>query len=215
MKDPAVNVSPFIVWQDGPPLVLASASPRRADLLGVAGIPFEIQVAADAEAGIAERIGRDDPERYAIALALAKAEAVAVAHPGRLVLGADTVVVLDGTVLEKPVSPDDAARMLGLLQGRTHTVITALALLGGAGGPQTCAESTVVEFLPLSAETIRRYVATGEPRDKAGAYGIQGYGAMMVRRIEGCYFNVMGLPLARLGAVLRAVAGAPVVREDQ
>ena len=207
-------VSPFIAWQDGPPLVLASASPRRAELLRIAGIPCEVRVAGGAEAGIAERVGSEDPERYAIALALAKAEAVAVAHPGRLVLGADTIVVLDGNVLEKPISPDDAARMLGLLQGRRHTVITALALLGGAGGPQTCAESTAVEFLPLQPETIRRYVATGEPMDKAGAYGIQGYGAMMVRRIEGCYFNVMGLPLARLGDALRAAAGTTAVQED-
>jgi len=213
MKDTDVIESPFVPRSDGPPLILASASPRRAELLRVAGLPFEVHVADGVEAGVAGRIrstgrmGRDDPARYAIALALAKAETVAADHADRLVLGADTIVVLDGDVLEKPASSDEAERMLGRLQGRRHTVITALALLGGPGGAATCAESTEVEFLPLDAGAIRRYVATGEPMDKAGAYGIQGYGAMMVRRITGCYFNVMGLPLARLGALLREAAG--------
>ncbi len=206
--------SPFVPTAGGPPLILASASPRRAELLRVAGIPFEVHVADGAEAGVAEQVGRDDPDRYAVALATAKAETVAAGHPGRLVLGADTIVVLDGDVLEKPVSTDEAVRMLGRLQGRRHTVVTALALLGGAGGPATCAERTEVEFLPLDEGAIRRYVETGEPVDKAGAYGIQGYGAMMVRRITGCYFNVMGLPLARLGGLLRAAAGEPVAGED-
>lgn len=205
-----MTTSPFVPLPDGPPLVLASVSPRRAELLAVAGIPFEVRPAGDAEAGVAARIGRDDPERYVVALALAKAEAVAAGCPGRLVLGADTIVVLDGAVLEKPLSTGEAVRMLDRLQGRRHTVITALALLGGAGGPATCAERTAVEFLPLSQASIEGYVTTGEPMDKAGAYGIQGYGAMMVRRIEGCYFNVMGLPLARLGALLRAAA-APAI----
>jgi septum formation protein len=214
MKDADVNLSPFVPQRDGPPLVLASVSPRRAELLRVAGIPFEVRAPRDAEAGTAGRLGHAAPRDYAVALALAKAEAVAADHPGRLVLGADTVVVLDGEVLEKPGSEGEAARMLGRLQGRRHTVITALALLGGAGGPATCAESTEVEFLPLDEASIRRYVATGEPMDKAGAYGIQGYGAMMVRRVEGCYFNVMGLPLARLGALLRAAAGAAVEGGD-
>ncbi len=203
-----MTISPFVPWPDDHTLVLASASPRRADLLRVAGIPFEIRTAPEAEAGVAARVGRDDPAYYAVTLAEAKAEAVAATLPGRLVLGADTVVVLDGEILEKPLDAADAARMLGDLQGRRHTVVTAIALLGAANGPLTAAEHTDVEFLPLDSATIERYVATGEPMDKAGAYGIQGYGAMMVRRVEGCYFNVMGLPLARLAGLLREALGA-------
>ncbi len=202
-----MTTSPFVRWPEDLILVLASASPRRADLLRVAGISFEIRTAPEAEAGVAAVAGREDPAHYATVLARAKAEAVADGLQGRLVLGADTVVVLDGDVLEKPVDASDAAHMLGRLQGRRHTVITAIALLGAPVGPLTAAEHTTVEFLPLDTDTIRRYVETGEPMDKAGAYGIQGYGAMMVRCVEGCYFNVMGLPLARLGAILRQAFG--------
>jgi len=203
-----LTISPFVPWPDDRRLVLASASPRRADLLRVAGIPFEIRTAPEAEAGVAARVGRDDPTRYAVALAEAKAGFVAATLPGRLVLGADTIVVLDDEILEKPVDAADAVRMLGDLQGRRHTVVTAIALLGASGGPLTASEHTEVEFLPLDTAMIGRYVATGEPMDKAGAYGIQGYGAMMVRRVEGCYFNVMGLPLARLAGLLREALGA-------
>jgi septum formation protein len=142
-----------------------------------------------------------------VALAEAKSRAVADGLPGRLVLAADTVVLLGGDILERPRDEDDAVRLLTRLSGREHTVITALNLTGGAAGPegQSAWEATRVEFLDLAGEAIRRYVATGEPLDKAGAYGIQGYGAMMVRQVHGCYFNVMGLPLARLGEMLRGV----------
>ena len=199
-----MTLPPFVPWPDGLVLVLASASPRRAELLRTAGVPFEVVVAPDsAETAIAGRLDRGDPDGYAVALAAAKAEAVAAAHPGRLVLGADTVVVLDGEILEKPRDPDEAADMLMRLQGRRHTVVTAVALRGAVAGPLQAAERTDVEFLPLTPDAVAAYVATGEPLDKAGAYGIQGYGAMMVRRVEGCYFNVMGLPLARLGGLLR------------
>jgi septum formation protein len=164
------------------------------------------------------------PADYALALARAKAADVAARRPGCLVLGADTIVVVDRDVLEKPRDHADAARLLTRLSGRRHTVITAIALCSsgaarwrspGAGAAVpgvvdlAAAESTDVEFLPLSPAAIGRYIATGEPMDKAGAYGIQGYGAMMVRRVEGCYFNVMGLPLARLGLLLGQVLEAP------
>jgi septum formation protein len=189
--------------------VLASGSPRRAELLRVAGIPFEIAPAPEAEHAhaAAAAVLRGEPARYAVAMAVAKAEAVAAGQPGRLVLGADTVVVHDGDLLEKPADAAEARRMLARLAGRVHVVVTGLAIAGGACGRWTGHESTRVEFLPLDVETIRRYVATGEPLDKAGAYGIQGYGALMVRRVEGCYFNVMGLPLALLGRALREVLG--------
>jgi len=134
---------------------------------------------------------------------------VAAGLPGRLVLGADTVVVLDGDILEKPADEAEAERLLGRLSGREHTVITALALCGGRAGDGLAAhESTRVWFLDHDPDALARYVATGEPMDKAGAYGIQGLGALLVERIEGCYFNVMGLPLARLGAMLRSLPAA-------
>ena len=204
-------LTPFVDWPAGEVLVLASRSPRRAELLGIAGIPFEVVLPREeAEAAAARDLdSARDPGRYAEILAGVKARDVARRLPGRLVLGADTVVVLDGEVLEKPVDEADAGRLLGLLAGRRHTVITSVALTGGpAGVPGVVGhESTRVEFLPLSPGAVARYVATGEPMDKAGAYGIQGYGALMVRGVDGCYFNVMGLPLARLGEMLRAVVG--------
>lgn len=201
-----MSVSPFLDWPPGEVLILASMSPRRAELLGVAGIPFEVVPAIGAETAPAAGARGLPPHSYARLLAEAKAAAVSEAHPGRMVLGADTVVVLDGAILEKPADDADARRMLGLLSGRKHTVITAMALIGGAARPAWIGhESTEVVFHDLDPESVRRYVASGEPADKAGAYGIQGLGALMVRRIEGCYFNVMGLPLALLGRALRAV----------
>ncbi len=203
-------VCPFIPWPDGEVLVLASRSPRRAELLAIAGVPFEIMPAADAEAdhGEAAVALSADPVAYAELLAGVKAGAIAAEHPGRLVLGADTIVVLDGCILEKPEDEAEAVSMLGRLAGRSHTVVSAVALRRVDDGLSwTAAESTIVTFLPLEQDTIVRYVATGEPMDKAGAYGIQGYGAMMVRGVEGCYFNVMGLPLALLGSGLRKVLG--------
>jgi septum formation protein len=213
-----VTLTPFVRWPAGLVLVLASASPRRAELLRTAGIPFEVRPAPEVEIdeGNGAAALRHDPARYAVTLALAKAEAVQAAHPTRLVLGADTVVVLDGTILEKPADRADAERILGLLSGRRHRVITAVALLGGPAAPRwTGWEETEVEFLPLAAGAIARYCDTGEPFDKAGAYGIQGYGALMVRRVAGCYFNVMGLPLALLGAALRTVLGEDGPRPEE
>lgn len=202
-------LSPFLDWPETMVLVLASVSPRRADLLAVAGIPFEVHPPGDVEENLAGSLTdlHADPATYAKTLALAKARDVSGRLPGRLVLGADTVVVHRRDILEKPRDRQDAARLLTLLSGERHMVISAMALVGGPAGPAGVVdhEETEVEFLPLSAEAIGRYVATGEPMDKAGAYGIQGYGALMVRGVRGCYFNVMGLPLARLGALLKEV----------
>jgi len=207
-------LSPFVPWPAGERLVLASRSPRRAELLQVAGIPFTVAYPGDVEERHAPRLQADaaHPGAYAQALASAKATDVAAAMPKQLVLGADTIVVLDGDILEKPVDEEEAFSLLSRLAGRRHTVITGLALVDGlaaaAERPLVGHESTEVEFLPLEPRQIRDYIATGEPMDKAGAYGIQGYGALMVAGVSGCYFNVMGLPLARLGAMLRrALAG--------
>lgn len=201
-------VTPFVDWPESEILVLASRSPRRAQLLAVAGIPFQQIPAGEVEAELAAILLQEQtsPERYAELLAQAKARDVAAQMPHRLVLGSDTVVVVDGDILEKPRDVEDAVALLTRLSGRRHTVISSIALEGGpAGDGILIHEKTAVEFLPLTEAAIRKYVATGEPMDKAGAYGIQGYGAMMIRGVEGCYFNVMGLPLARLGAMLRHV----------
>ncbi len=203
------HVTPFVPWPAGLELILASRSPRRSELLMTAGIPFVCEPASDVEGDLATALlaAGTEPDRYAQELARVKAADVAGRHPGRLVLGADTVVLLDGDILEKPQDEADAIRLLGRLAGRRHTVISALALVGGAAGQpgMVSHELTEVEFLPLTPDAIAAYVRTGEPMDKAGAYGIQGYGALMVRGISGCYFNVMGLPLARLGAMLRRI----------
>ncbi len=208
MTDPR-HLTPFLEWPPQLVLVLASRSPRRAELLEIAGIPFQVTPPGPVEEDLAATLTdlHADPAAYARKLAEAKARDVADELPGRLVLGADTVVVLEGDLLEKPRDEDEAVRLLTRLAGRRHTVISAVALVGGVvpSGGVISHEETEVEFLPLDTDAIIRYVATGEPMDKAGAYGIQGYGAMMVRRVEGCYFNVMGLPLAKLGELLKEV----------
>lgn len=168
------------------PLVLASASPRRRQLLEMLGIPFRVEPAAVQEIPLPG----EPPLAYAQRLARDKARAV----PGSLVLGADTIVVLDGAILEKPVDAADAVRMLGRLQGRQHEVITAICLLAD-GVAHEAADRTAVTFRPATEAFLAGYVATGEPMDKAGAYGIQGYGAALVERIEGDFFGVMGLPV--------------------
>ncbi len=206
--------TPFVSWPEDMKLVLASRSPRRAELLQVAGIPFVIEPAPDVEAELAATLTdlHPYPHQYAMTLAAAKAQAVAEKDTTRLVLGSDTIVVIDGDILEKPVDVEDAVALLSRLSGRKHVVISAIALCGASAGmPGLQAyEETEVEFLPLDDNSIRRYVATGEPMDKAGAYGIQGYGALMVRGVHGCYFNVMGLPLSLLGETLRSILSAPL-----
>jgi len=179
------------------PLILASASPRRAELLSAAGIPFEVRPAHIDEA---LRAG-EDARTYASRVAVDKARAIAGQANGRSVLAADTVVVIDGLVLGKPVDSDDAKRMLRVLSGRSHEVITAVALMSTRRGQSDAAvdariESTVVEFAPLDTAEIDWYVATGEPADKAGSYAVQGLASRFVTRIEGSYSNVVGLPMA-------------------
>ncbi len=169
-----------------PTIVLASASPRRRQLLEMLHIPVLV-----APAAILERpLPREAPLAYARRLAREKARAV----PGHIVLAADTIVVLDGVILEKPADDDDAVRMLSSLQGRTHTVITAICLIAD-GHEYQAHDQTAVTFRAADAATLRDYVATGESRDKAGAYGIQGWGAALIERIEGDFFGVMGLPV--------------------
>jgi septum formation protein len=187
-------------------LILASASPRRRDLLEQIGLTFEIETAdIDETPQLAE-----DPMGYTKRLAEHKAAAVMAKlarqrDPARLVvLGADTTVVCAGQILGKPADEADAARMLRLLAGKTHQVITGVALVTGTGegAPLVEAEVTEVVVNPLTDKEIADYVATGEPMGKAGAYGIQGRAARFIPRIEGCYFNVVGLPLARVSAML-------------
>jgi septum formation protein len=185
-------------------IVLASGSPRRTQLLSLLGITHEV----DAGHGVDETPGANErPEALATRLAREKALSVAARHPGRPVLAADTLVVLHGEVLGKPGSAADAEAMLARLSGREHTVVTAVALaLDGRVFERL--DRTRVTFRPLAPETIRAYIATGEPMDKAGAYGLQGFGAVLVERIEGDCFGVIGLPL-RLVVDLLAEAGRP------
>jgi septum formation protein len=186
-------------------LVLASASPRRRELLAQAGYSFEVRPAHIPE----EPQPGEEPVAYVTRLAREKAEAVfrqlladRDAAAGDLaVLGADTTVTLDNRILGKPEDAADARRMLRLLSGRTHRVITGVALVS-VHAAEVAAEVTAVRFLTLSEDQIADYVATGEPMDKAGAYAIQGQAARWIPRIEGCYFNVVGLPLALVAGMI-------------
>lgn len=205
-------------------LVLASASPRRQDLLQSAGISFVVQPADVDETPLAGESARACAER----LAREKALAVWRRRPEDVVLGADTIVVVDGAILGKPVDAGDAARMLRMLSGRTHEVITGVCLAGGRGqgaGARTqrsaiggedwggepvvkiASESTLVTVSLISDEEIREYVSTGEPMDKAGAYAIQGIASRWIPRIDGDYSNVVGLPVALVYRLLNEIAG--------
>ncbi|MFQ5695990.1 MAG: Maf family protein [Terriglobia bacterium] len=192
-------------------IILASRSPRRREVLRTAGFAFEVIAGAGEEP---YRQG-EEPARYAERMARRKAEAVATnlaARDDAVVLGADTVVVLGGEVLGKPRSPEDACAMLERLAGRAHEVITGVALVApGSARASVAHERTQVFFRVLTRTEIEAYVATGEPLDKAGAYAIQGLGARLVSRIEGCYFNVMGLPVALVDRLLRELAGGEPV----
>jgi septum formation protein len=179
------------------PIVLASASPRRVALLKQLGLRFTVQDPGPDRTWP----GRAEPRNGVRALALDKARRIAARRPEAIVVGADTVVVARGFRMGKPDNEAQAVEMLRRLQGRTHEVWTGIAVVRGQDA-RTAAECTRVQFGRLTEEEIRRYVATREPLDKAGAYGIQGLGALLVRRIEGDYFNVVGLPLYRLRLVL-------------
>ena len=183
-----------------PRIILASSSPRRRDLLRLIGIPHEIEPADIDET---PHPG-EEPAAHAERLAREKALAVAGRHTGACVIAADTIVVVDGSILGKPRDDSDAARMLRLLSGRRHIVHTAVAV-ARRGRVEAEVESVDVTFRELDAHEIQRYIATGEPMDKAGAYGIQGYGATIVERIDGDFFAVMGLALVRLVRLLGAV----------
>ncbi len=180
-------------------LILASQSPRREALLRQAGLEFEISP-SDVEERLSETLS---PAEAAETLALEKARWVVARRSEGLVIGADTVVVVGGQILGKPVGAEDARAMLRLLSGREHQVITGIAVVdAGSGRYRSDSVTTAVSFAPLSQEIIDRYVATGEPLGKAGAYAIQGFGALLIEGIRGCYNNVVGLPLRRLAEML-------------
>jgi septum formation protein len=181
-------------------VVLASGSPRRHDLLNLVGISHEVR-----PANIDETMRpRENPQRHAERLAREKATVVATRDPNLITIGADTIVVVNRKVLGKPTDADHAAVMLRQLSGRQHTVITAVAVSRGKK-LRSSVEEVRVKFRKLRDDEIDAYIATGEPLDKAGAYGIQGYGATIVECVEGDYFAVMGLPLSRLVGLLRDV----------
>jgi septum formation protein len=181
-------------------LILASASPRRRELLTQAGYSFAVEASSVAEL---RRLG-EDAISFATRLAREKAQDVFARRPSSIVLGADTVVVCDGEVMGKPADAADAVRMLSLLSGRTHHVVTGVAVVWGPGAIEVAAEVTQVTMRTLAPQEISGYVAGGEPMDKAGAYAIQGYAGRWIPRISGCYFNVVGLPLALVASMLEA-----------
>ncbi|MGI6498698.1 MAG: Maf family protein [Oscillospiraceae bacterium] len=186
-------------------IVLASQSPRRQALLTQIGLPFRVVLPRGAE-----KADRSLPPFQLVQqLSRQKAEEIfPLAAPGELVLAADTLVVLDGAVMGKPRTPCEAREMLRLLSGRTHVVYTGICLIKDGRRVSETAETSVT-FRPLSDGEIDAYVATGEPMDKAGAYGIQGKGALLVSGINGDFYTVMGLPLCRLGALLSEFGYAP------
>ena len=181
-------------------IILASQSPRRRELLSLVGIPHEV-VPADIDESV---LPHESPASHTERLARSKAETIALREPAAVIIGSDTIVVLDGDILGKPVDAADARGMLERLSGRTHTVLTAVAV-AHRGRTVSGVESVEVTFRPLSGPQIEAYIATGEPMDKAGAYGIQGYGAVIVERVHGDYFAVMGLALGRLVGLLDEV----------
>ena len=186
-------------------IVLGSGSPRRRHLLDMLGIAHEVVVPAEVDE---RRIEGEPPEEMALRLAVEKANSVRRLRPDAVVLAADTIVVIDGLVLGKPADAAEAARMLATLSGREHRVVTAVALALADGTVLRRCDVTRVWFRALTPETIEDYVATGEPLDKAGSYGVQGYGGVLIERVEGDFFGVMGLPL-RLVTDLLAEAGRP------
>lgn len=179
-------------------IILASASPRRKELLSTAGIEFTVKV-ADVEEKIDDGL---TPAEVVRSLALQKAQAVADKNPEAIVIGADTIVVLDDAILGKPQSEENAVEMLTSLSGRSHTVYTGVALIKGDKVRNFC-EATQVEFYDLTKEDIDAYVATKDCMDKAGAYGIQTNGCVLIRKIDGDYFNVVGLPVSKVYRELR------------
>jgi septum formation protein len=185
------------------PLILASASPRRSELLRNAGISFTVEPAHIPEQPLSDEAAL----QYAQRLARDKARAIFAKHSDNVVLGADTIVVVDEHLLEKPRDDEDAVRMLRLLSGGAHQVITGVCLVA-RGFEQIEAETTDVQFSALTENEIASYVATREPMGKAGAYAIQGIASRWVERIDGCYFNVVGLPVPRVYRMIRTLEAA-------
>ena len=184
-------------------LVLASRSPRRHDLMTGMGFEFEV-IPASEEAE--RRAECPDPHRLPEVAARLKCDEVAANHPGSIVIAADTVVIQDGEILNKPRDDGEAVRFLERLSGRTHTVVTGVVIERRRDGVDLAAsESTRVKFRPLDADEIAAYVATGEGRDKAGSYAAQGLGAGLIESIDGCFYNVVGLPVALLCKLLRKI----------
>jgi septum formation protein len=192
------------VYHSGMRLILASASPRRVDLLREAGYAFDVE---PADVDESEAAG-EPPRAYVLRVAALKGGVVAAAHPDAVVLAADTTVVVDGQMLAKPADDEDARRMLGLLSGRTHEVLTGVVVVR-AGRQSSAVVGTRVRFRPMTAADINWYVASGEPRDKAGAYGVQGLAARFVEAIDGSYSNVVGLPVAAVRDLLGAEGVLP------
>jgi septum formation protein len=181
-------------------IILASGSPRRRDLLRQIGVDFDVYP-ADVNESI---LANESPEDYAVRISLDKVRAVAKKVGGGIIIGADTIVVFKDMILGKPIDSEDAKRMLEMLSGKMHKVITGLAIMNAATGMVICKIATTsVWFRDLDEDEVKKYVLSGESLDKAGAYGIQGKGALLVARIEGCYNNVVGLPLSLLDEVLR------------
>ena len=182
-------------------IILASGSPRRRELLEMLGVKDFAVIPAQGE-----ELPHPDltPAELVRELSRAKAAEVAQAHPNAIVIGADTVVAVDNEVLGKPVDEGDAARMLRSLSGRSHHVYTGVTVICGER-VESVAEGTEVRFRPLTEREVAAYVATGEPMDKAGAYGIQGLASLFAEGIDGDFFNVMGLPLCRLGQMLKTL----------
>ena len=187
-------------------LILASASPRRAEVLRDAGFVFQVRPADVDETRLPHEAAEEYVRRVAKAKARVVAERARAAGEHAIVIAADTTVLAQGQILEKPKDAADARRMLRLFSGKTHEVLTALAVIKLATGEEALhVETTRVTFLEMSEDEIEAYIQTGEPFDKAGAYGIQGIAGRFATRIEGCYFNVLGLPLSRLWTTLRAL----------
>ena len=189
---------------DAAPLVLASSSPRRAELLKAAGIAFVVR-----PVDVDERVrAGESPHDYVLRLATEKARALSVSA-GDVILAADTTVVVDGDILGKPVNAAEATSMLTRLSGRTHQVLTGVCVLSGEHVEAQVSVSEV-EFQDMDEREIRWYVATGEPMDKAGAYGIQGLGSRFITRVRGSYTNVVGLPVAVVYEMLKRMASRGV-----
>jgi septum formation protein len=198
-----VRAKPFPFFDDR--IVLASSSPRRRYLLGLVGIRHRVVAPRIRE----EDHAHEDPVEHVLRLASLKARSVMGRVERGIILGADTVVVADGEILEKPRNRADAERMLRMLAGRWHTVYTGLAVVDAASGTEAAGcERSSVRIRPMTVSEIDAYIATGEPMDKAGSYGIQGYGAAIVEQVRGCYFNVVGLPLVRLLFLVRELKRA-------